>query len=133
MASMYRQTGGTLSLLHYHFVFCTRYRRKVFLICGLEDCFRKTVLQICEQNDIQVISIDCKEDHVHLLLDALPKWSPADIMRLVRTGTTKTLLASFASELKGPTIWTRNFLVSDSIPPPPSVVEKFLNEQKLRG
>ncbi|PRO64475.1 IS200/IS605 family transposase, partial [Alkalicoccus urumqiensis] len=31
MENQYRKTNTTVSLLNYHFVFCPRYRRKIFL------------------------------------------------------------------------------------------------------
>ena len=32
MENIYRRTQTTVSLINYHFVFCPRYRRKIFLI-----------------------------------------------------------------------------------------------------
>ncbi|MCC0628665.1 MULTISPECIES: transposase, partial [unclassified Clostridioides] len=40
MENKYRRTQTTVSLINYHFVFCPRYRRKVFNIEGLEDRFK---------------------------------------------------------------------------------------------
>lgn len=40
-------------MLNYRFAFCPRYRRKIFLIDGLENRFKGTVCQICKQNDMK--------------------------------------------------------------------------------
>lgn len=48
----YRRTKTTVSMINYHFVFCPRYRRKLFLVAGFEARFKELVSQICEQNDI---------------------------------------------------------------------------------
>ncbi|MED4571874.1 transposase, partial [Brevibacillus agri] len=39
----YRRTSTTLSLLNYHFVFCPRYRRKIFLQADVEQRFKELV------------------------------------------------------------------------------------------
>ena len=36
-------------MINYHFVFCPRYRRKLFLVDGFEARFKELVTQICEQ------------------------------------------------------------------------------------
>ncbi len=37
MENKYRKTQTNVSLINYHFVFCPRYKRKIFNIEGLED------------------------------------------------------------------------------------------------
>ncbi len=46
MENNYRRTQTTVSLINYHFVFCTRYRRKIFLIPNLEERFKDLVKYI---------------------------------------------------------------------------------------
>ncbi|HSJ38996.1 MAG TPA: IS200/IS605 family transposase, partial [Planococcus sp. (in: firmicutes)] len=38
--TQYRRTKTTVSLINYHFIFCPRYRRKIFLDSAVEDCFK---------------------------------------------------------------------------------------------
>ena len=45
MKNDYRRTATTVLLVNYHFVFCPRYRRKIFLIDGLEDRFKELAFQ----------------------------------------------------------------------------------------
>ncbi|MEB8734182.1 IS200/IS605 family transposase, partial [Bacillus cereus] len=39
MMNDYRRAKTTVSLLNYHFVFCPRYRRKIFLNAKVEERF----------------------------------------------------------------------------------------------
>ena len=41
MENNYRYTNTTVSLINYHFVFCLRYRRKIFLIPNVEQRFKE--------------------------------------------------------------------------------------------
>lgn len=59
MKKDYRRTKATVSMINYHFVFCPRYRRKLFLVDGFEARFKELVTQICEQNDIVILAMEC--------------------------------------------------------------------------
>lgn len=71
-------------MINYHFVFCPRYRRKIFLIPGVEARFKDLVRDICKQNDIEILAMECHEDHTHLFLSALPQLSIPEIMHLIK-------------------------------------------------
>lgn len=52
MKDEYRNTKTTVSLINYHFIFCPRYRRKIFLIKGVEERFEELVKLKCEEMEI---------------------------------------------------------------------------------
>ena len=54
----YRRTNTTVSLLNYHFVFCPRYRRKMFDVAGVEEYFRKLLAEVCGQHDLQILAME---------------------------------------------------------------------------
>ena len=132
MKNEYKRTSTTVSMLDYHFVFCPRYRRKIFLIDGLEDRFKESVLQICEQNQIEVLAMECHVDHVHLFLSSLPKYSPADIMRIVKGNTSRVLLSEFSDVLRSPTVWTRSYFVSTAGNVSSETIRRYVETQKTR-
>ena len=132
MKNEYKRTSTTVSLLNYHFLFCPRYRRKIFLIDGLESRFKESVYQICRQNQIEVLAMECHIDHVHLFLSTLPKYSPADIMRIVKGNTSRILLQEFSDVLKSLTVWTRSYFVSTAGNVSSATIQRYVEEQKTR-
>jgi putative transposase len=132
MKNEYKRTSTTVSMLNYHFVFCPRYRRKIFLIDGLESRFKESVYQICRQNQIEVLAMECHIDHVHLFLSTLPKYSPADIMRIVKGNTSRILLQEFSDVLKSLTVWTRSYFVSTAGNVSSATIQRYVEEQKTR-
>ena len=72
----YRRTNTTVSMVNYHLVFCPRYRRKIFLIDGLEARFKELISQICLQNGYDIIALECDKDHCHLFVNVPPTVSP---------------------------------------------------------
>ena len=132
MKNEYKRTSTTVSMLNYHFVFCPRYRRKIFLIDGLESRFKESVYQICRQNQIEVLAMECHIDHVHLFLSTLLKYSPADIMRIVKGNTSRILLQEFSDVLKSLTVWTRSYFVSTAGNVSSATIQRYVEEQKTR-
>lgn len=132
MEKKYRHTATTVSMVNYHFVFCPRYRRKIFLIDGLEARFKELVNQICEQNEIEILAIECHIDHCHLFVNAPPTLSPADIMKLVK-GTTGSILKKEFFASANARVWTRSYFVSTAGDVSSATIERYVKEQKTRG
>ena len=53
MKNEYKHTKTTVSLINYHFVFCPRYRRKIFNIQGIEDRFKELTIAECNKQGIE--------------------------------------------------------------------------------
>ena len=84
MENKYRHTNTTVSLINYHFLFCPRYRRKIFLIPNVEERFKELVEIKCKELEIEIIAIECDKDNTHMFLNCLPTLSPSDIMQQIK-------------------------------------------------
>ena len=133
MKKVYRKTKTTVSMVNYHFVFCPRYRRKIFLIDGVEARFKELVHQICEQNDIDVLALECHIDHCHLFVNCPPKMSPADVMRIVKSNTGLVLRKEFPEFAKVPNMWTRSYFVSTAGSVSNDMIQRYIETQKTRS
>lgn len=132
MENKYRHTATTVSMVNYHFVFCPRYRRKIFLIDGLEVRFKELVTQICEQNDIVILAMECHVDHCHLFVNCPPKISPSDVMRLVKANTSRFLMKEFPAFQKTQNLWTRSYFVSTAGNVSSEIIQHYVETQKTR-
>lgn len=129
----YRRTKTTVSLIRYHFVFCPRFRRKIFLIPGVEIQFKEAVSQICKQNDIDILAMECHKDHCHLFVSVKPTLSPADIMRIIKTNTSHILRKNFECFKNNKQIWTRSYFVSTAGDVSSDTVQRYVEEQKTHS
>ena len=112
MENNYRHTNTTVSLINYHFVFCPRYRRKIFLTPKVEQRFKELVKLKCQELEIEIIAIECDKDHSHMFLNCSPTQSPSDIMQQIKAYTSKILREEFKQLSKMPSLWTRSYFVS---------------------
>ena len=132
MSQTYRRTQTTVSLINYHFVFCPRYRRKIFLIQNVEQRFKEIVKEICDELDIKIIAIECDKDHTHIFLNCLPTLSPVDIMQKIKGVSSKSLREEFEELNKMPSLWTRSYFVSTAGNVSSETIKKYVEEQKTR-
>ena len=78
----YRKSSHTVHLLHYHFVFTTKYRKPV-LRGELGERVRELIREICRSNDIEIVKGHVRPEHVHLLLDVPPHLAPSRVMQAI--------------------------------------------------
>jgi len=75
-----------VSVLLYHLVCPAKYRRKIF-----SEEVTKSLLWICfeitEKYEIEFIEIGADADHVHFLVQGIPRMSPSEIVRVVKSIT----------------------------------------------
>ena len=132
MENKYRHANTTVSLINYHFVFCPRYRRKIFLIPRVEERFKTLVKEKCEEIEINIIAIECDKDHAHMFLNCLPIQSPSDIMQNIKGYTSKILREEFIQLSKMPSLWTRSYFVSTAGNACSETIKKYVENQKTR-
>lgn len=68
----------------------------------MEQQFKELVKIKCEELKINIIAIECNEDHVHMFVNCLPTLSPSDIMHKIKGFTSKLLRTEFVELSKMP-------------------------------
>lgn len=119
-------------MINYHFVFCPRYRRKIFLIPHMEDRFKELVNIICKEMDIEVIAIECDTDHAHMFLNCIPTQSPSYIMKRIKGYTGRILREEFQQLSKMKCLWTRSYFVSTAGNVCSDTIKRYVENQKKR-
>jgi putative transposase len=107
----YRYGSHTKFKIEYHFVWVTKYRKKV-LIGPVAERVRELVRQCCEALEIEILRGVVSKDHVHVLVSAPPEWSPSEIMRKIKGRTSTKLFEEFSHINKaywGRHFWARGF------------------------
>ena len=119
-------------MINYHLVFCPRYRRKIFLIDGLEARFKELVVQICEQNQFDILALECQIDHCHLFVNVTPDISAAKAVQIIKANTARVLLSEFATLSRMPNLWTRSYFASTAGDVSAETIKRYIEMQKNR-
>ncbi|MGM0197955.1 hypothetical protein IGI68_000573 [Enterococcus sp. DIV1314a] len=132
MDNEYRHSKTTVSLLNYHFVFCPRYRRKLFVNSEVDASFKSLVHSICKENEWEIMAIETDKDHCHLFVNVQPTYSPADIMKVIKGRTSRELRQSFEHLSKMPSVWTRSYFVSTAGNVSSETIKRYVENQRTR-
>ena len=101
-------------LLIYHFVCPAKYRRVVF-----DEHVDEELIKVCEElekrYDIRFLEVGTDKDHVHFLIQAVPKLSPTQIIRIVKSVTAREIFQKcpqVKKKLWGGEFWSDGYYVS---------------------
>jgi len=76
----------SVSVLLYHLVCPAKYRRQIFSE-EVTKSLLLTCFEITEKYEIEFIGIGTDADHVHFLIQGIPRMSPSEIVRVVKSIT----------------------------------------------
>ena len=128
----YRRTKTTVSLINYHFVFCPRYRRKIFNIEGVEERFKELTISECKRVGIEILALECHVDHVHIFVSVLPTMGIPSIMQQIKGATSHRLREEFPQLKAMPSLWTRSYFVSTAGNVSSETIKWYVDTQKTR-
>ncbi len=114
--------------ISYNLVFCPRYKRKIFLINGLQTRFKEVVIDVCQSYAMELKEIRFGADYVYLLISANPQMSVSSAVAKIKAATARAILSEFDEFAKTQNVWTRNFLASTSFISPEEI-NSFVNQQ----
>ena len=126
----YRSHGHSISLCNYHFVWCPKYRHGVLELVRdeLAELFRGTA----ERLGHEIVSMEIATDHVHLFVEADPKWSPAEIAKQFKGYSGRTILNRHP-EIKqryfwGSGLWKDGYYVGTTGAVSEDVVRRYIED-----
>ena len=99
------------SLLLYHIVCPTKYRRKIFSK-EVEETLKVTCSGIQERYEIVFVEIGADEDHVHFLVQSVPTNDVRKIVTIIKSITAKQIFIKHPEVkmmLWGGNIWTSGY------------------------
>ena len=105
--------GQTKYDLRYHFVFIPRYRKRI-LTGQIAKRIEGMIKFACQIHDWELYELAIEPDHVHLYLGAPPKYSPSQIMKIIKEGTSnkiKKLFPKLKEIYWGAGFWADGYLV----------------------
>lgn len=103
-----------VSNLMYHFVFPAKYRH-VVIDENVDKIIKETCVEISKRYEIYFLEIGTDKDHVHFLIQSVPRYSPTQIVRIVKSITAKEVFAKcpeVKKKLWGGEFWSDGFYVA---------------------
>ena len=99
----------------YHIVWCPKYRYRI-LKGKVKEFVEKRIRTICEWKTVEIVELNVREDHVHLVAVIPPKVSVSELMGIVKGKTAISLFKNYPALKEKPYLgnpfWSRGYCVS---------------------
>jgi putative transposase len=108
-----RRTRPAVFDLKYHIVWVPKYR-KLVLKEALAKRLKEVFQEIAERYEFEIDTMEVKEDHVHLFLTAPPRYSPSEIVQIMKSISAKVVFREFPEvekQLWGGELWNDGYFV----------------------
>ena len=102
-----------VSILMYHYVCPAKYRRIVFSM-DVDNVLKEVCLDIEDRYDFRFLEIRTDKDHVHFLVQAVPKLNPSQIIRIIKSLTAREIFSrcpEVKKKLWGGEFWSDGYYV----------------------
>ena len=112
--SEYIHKSHNVSKIMYHFVLPAKYR-KVVIDEHVDQVIKETCDEISKRYPIHFLEICTDKDHVHFLIQTVPKYSPTQIVRIVKRITAREVFSKcpeVKKKLWGGEFWSDGFYVA---------------------
>jgi putative transposase len=131
----YRKDGHTVYNITYHFVWVTKYRYHV-LSGEVAHRARDLIRQTCLSRGITILSGNIGKDHVHILVSAPAKLSPAKIMQYIKGRSSHLLQEEFPHLKKrywGQHLWARGYFCGTVGNVDEDTIRQYIDAQPTDG
>ena len=112
--SEYIHKSHNVSIIMYHLVCPSKYRRIVF-----DDDVSILLKQICmeieKRYEIHFLEIGSDKDHVHFLIQSVPSYSPTKITKIVKSITAREIFLKapkVKKQLWGGEFWSKGYFIN---------------------
>ncbi|MHB2208214.1 IS200/IS605 family transposase [Methylobacterium sp. CM6257] len=126
----YARNAGAVFSLKFHAVWCPKYRRKV-LTAPYDDRLKEIINEIAANRDMTVHALEVLPDHVHLFVEADPRWAPAEIVGKFKAVSSRLLREEFpALRSRLPTLWSRSYFIATVGAVSEATIRRYIDAQK---
>lgn len=130
--SDYRYSGHTVSRLTVHLVWVTKYRYKV-LEGDIKMRCRELLIQICDAEDVHILSGVVSTDHIHMHIEYPPSLKISDLVKRLKGRSSRLLQREYPKLEKrywGKHFWAIGYGAWSTGNITEEIVEEYLSRHK---
>ena len=108
-----RRTKHAVYDLKYHIVWIPKYRKDI-LEKEVSDYLKATFNKIAEEYGFRIDTMEVMADHVHIFVEVLPKYSPAQVVQIMKSISARKIFEKFPElrkQLWAGELWNDGYFV----------------------
>ncbi len=128
-----RRSAHAVYELKYHLVWVPKYRARI-LGGEVSRYLKELFAQIAEEYGFHIVTMEIMEDHVHVLIEAPPSYSPSELVQTIKSISARELFKKYPKMKKlmwSGKIWNEGYFVrsiGDKVTA--EVIRKYIQYQK---
>ncbi len=118
--------------MHVHFVFVTKYRKKIFTKKSL-NILHIIFYKVCDDFEATLVEMDGENDHVHLLIEYPPKAAVASLVNNLKGVSSRLLrkhLPSITKNYWKDALWSPSYFAASCGGAPINIIKQYIRQQK---
>lgn len=136
MSSTVRKGSHSVFSIHLHFVFVTKYRRKV-LTAQMLDRIQEILANVCIKTKSRLIEFSGETDHIHLLADVHPDNNISALVGSLKSASSRIIRSEFADHLNRfyskPVLWSGSYYVASTGGAQIEKIKAYIKSQEVPG
>ena len=129
----YKTTNRSKHNLKIHLILVCKYRKKL-LLDKLDDNLKYIIRDIENNSDFDIIEMETDKDHIHLMIQFIPRLSISSIVNRIKSISTYRiwqLHSKFLSQhfWKEKTFWTDGYFVCSIGEASPETIRQYIQNQ----
>ncbi len=129
----YLRKRHSVSLLHAHLVFCTKYRRRVVTRRAF-DMLRTSMRKTAQALDVDLVAVESDGDHLHVMICYPPTLSLSNIVKRLKGASSRFIrqqrLPEILKQLWGSHFWSPSYFVVSCGGAPLETVKSYVENQQ---
>lgn len=130
----YKLDKGSHSVysLNYHFVQCTKYRKKVLIKPEIINLLKEQAHKISQKKEVEILNIETDKDHLHILFKAKPTTDLARYINTLKTITSREIQRTFPEvkkELRKNHFWSPSYFLATTGQTTLEQLKKYVDQQ----
>ncbi len=124
------KTRYTHYSIAYHLVWIPKYRHRI-LTGEVQKETKRLIDECCERQGLTLLALETDEDHIHVLVSAPPRFSPALIANLLKGYSSRYLREQFPHLKKvcgKDHLWASSYYVGTAGPVSAEIVKRYIQE-----
>jgi putative transposase len=131
-----RSTKHAMYDLKYHLVWIPKYRKHIF-DTEMRGCVKEVFQPIAEEYEFHIDIIEVIEDHVHIFIEAPPRYSPSQIVQIMKSISAREMFKRYPKlkkQLWAHELWNDGYFVrsvGDKVTA--DIILKYIKYQSRQG
>ena len=113
-----------------HLVFISKSTKEIFAAEHYAE-MKEIFTRVCKKAGAELIEVDGKDDHVHLLVNYPPTVYLPELVNSLKGVSSRLLRSKFPALKRGDALWSPSYFVASCGGAPLEIIKQYIEQQRI--